>query len=454
MRLAMIGAGYVGLISGVGFAVRGHDVICVDLDPKKIDKLSRGEPTIHEKGLADALSETLKSGKIEFTTQLDQAIERSDTVFICVGTPTLPDGTSFVDDVVKVAESIADFARRNPDTTRLVVIKSTVPVGTTKKVAKVFSGLENVHVANNPEFLREGTSLDDFLDPDRVVIGTDSEYASLSLRNLYDQESRYGKVTVMDSDSSELVKYTSNAMLAIRLAFVNEVAQIADKSGADMRFVMKAVGMDPRIGPKYLSPGPGFGGSCLPKDVYALSRSATIFGASARMTQAAIESNSMQRRFITQRLEQELGSLKGKKICIWGLSFKAGTDDVRYSQSLFAIHDLLLEGAIIQAHDPEALENAKNSDYILCLGGDPGVLDRLSYFKHRYAAAEGVDAIVIMTEWPEYDDLFYFQDIGGKENCPIVFDTRNLLTPESLPDSIKYIGMGTKKQTGFKSLLK
>ena len=432
----MIGVGYVGLVSGAGFAEFGNTVVCADTDSSKIGMLLRGEMPIYEPGLDKLVSDNVAAGRLSFTTDVRRAIVSSDVIFITVGTPASVHGEADISAVYAVAREIGEVVQNVGQIEKVVVVKSTVPVGTTERVANILTAYlpGNPPVANNPEFLREGTAVEDFMRPDRVVIGTMSSAARDSLIRLYRPFTSAGKVMVMDPASSELVKYTSNALLAVRIAFMNEIAVLASAVGANVNFVREGVGRDSRIGPKYLYPGPGYGGSCLPKDVSALVAMGDHVGVMMSMAKSAQDSNYRHKRRLVERMYTHFGELRGKRICIWGLAFKAETDDVRDSPAITLIDGLLDNKALVHAHDPQATENAR------AIYGN-----RIEFHADQYDALQDSDALVICTEWREYrsPDLAL---IRAKAPGLAVFDARNLWDPcEMLGTDIPYFGMGTTK---------
>ena len=428
----MIGVGYVGLVTGAGFAEFGNEVTCVDNDDTKIKKLMNGELPIYEPGLEELVVENVEAKRLVFTTDISSAIEKADVVFITVGTPPTADGDADLGSVYAVARRIGEVLKRTKQS-KVVVVKSTVPVGTTEAVGNILASfIGESCVANNPEFLREGTAVEDFMRPDRVVIVTGSMTARDTLLKLYRPFTSAGKVLVMDTASSELVKYTSNAILAIRIAFMNEVAVLASAVGANVNFVRDGVGRDSRIGPKYLYPGPGYGGSCLPKDVSALVSMGEHSNAPMSIARAAQDSNYRHKRQIVERMAAYFKSLRGKKIAVWGLAFKAETDDIRDSPATAIVDALLENGADVHATDPQAATNAR-----LQYG------DRVFFHLNQYDTLRNADALVIATEWREYRSPD-FDKILMLAPKLVVFDVRNLWDPaDMLKSGIPYFGMGT-----------
>ncbi|HNY30624.1 MAG TPA: UDP-glucose/GDP-mannose dehydrogenase family protein [Fibrobacteria bacterium] len=420
MEIAVIGTGYVGLVAGACFAESGNTVVCVDLDPAKVDSLSKGIATIYEPGLEEMLRRNLHAGRISFTTSTQQAVEASQVVFIAVGTPQGEDGSADLSYVLAAAKQIG-LAMNGP---KIVVDKSTVPVGTAERVAETIRGVtpHSVSVVSNPEFLKEGNALDDFLKPDRVVIGTDDPEARQVMEDLYSPFVRTGKpILFMDPRSAELAKYAANTLLATKISFMNEIANLCEAVGADVGKVREGIGTDARIGPHFLFPGPGYGGSCFPKDVSALGKIALDAGFEFRILQAVTSVNERQRRVVLKKIESEFGEdLTGKTFAIWGLAFKPKTDDMRESPSLTVIRGLLDRGAKVVAHDPEAIKEAKR------IFGDAVV-----FTENNYEACTEADALVILTEWSTYQRP-NFETIKRLLRNPLVIDARNIYAPERM----------------------
>ncbi len=396
MNVAMIGSGYVGLVSGACFAEFGATVTCIDVDQSKIDRLNAGEIPIYEPGLEDLVERNVKADRLTFTSSYAPAIGEADLVFIAVGTPTRRgDGHA---DLVYVYEAARQIARYLDGYT-VVVDKSTVPVGTARQVSRIIKETNpeaDFDVASNPEFLREGAAIDDFMHPDRVVLGVESERAEKLLHELYRPLNLIeAPVVVTNLESAELVKYASNAFLATKISFINEIANLCEQVGADVHAVAKGMGMDRRIGGKFLHAGPGYGGSCFPKDTTALIRIAQEHGASCRIVEAAVEVNAAQKARMVKKIREALGgSEAGKTIAVLGLTFKPETDDMRDSPSLAIIPNLIDKGATILAHDPQGMEEAKKL-----------LPDQVNYLTDVYSTAKGADAVVLMTEWNEYRGL-------------------------------------------------
>jgi len=416
MNVVMIGSGYVGLVSGACFAEFGANVTCIDVDQSKIERLEAGQIPIYEPGLDDLVARNVTAGRLHFTTDYDPAIGAADLVFIAVGTPTRRgDGHA---DLVYVYEAARQIARHLSGYT-VIVDKSTVPVGTARQVARVISG-ENpdadFDVASNPEFLREGAAIGDFMRPDRVVLGVESDRAEKLLRELYRPINLIeAPILVTNLESAELVKYASNAFLATKISFINEIANLCEAVGADVHAVAKGMGMDKRIGGKFLHPGPGYGGSCFPKDTTALIRIAQEHGASCRIVEATVEVNAAQKARMIKKIREALGgSESGKTIAVLGLTFKPETDDMRDSPSLAIIPNLIDKGAVIHAHDPQGIEEARRL-----------LPAEVNYFDDLYAAVTGADAVVLMTEWNEYRGLD-FERLGELMQGNIFVDLRNV----------------------------
>jgi UDPglucose 6-dehydrogenase len=431
MQLAVVGTGYVGLVAGAGFADFGNDVACVDVDQGKIDRLKRGEVPIYEPGLDALIASNVKAGRLKFSTDVAAAIRGAEVVFIAVGTPPAADGSADLSAVFAVAKTIG----QNMNGFKVVATKSTVPVGTADKVKAIIAEhtKEAYGVASNPEFLKEGNAINDFMKPDRVVIGSDSPKAQEVLRHLYSPFVRAtDRIHLMNARSAELTKYAANALLASRISFMNDLAMLAERVGADIQPVRKAVGADSRIGPKFLFPGPGFGGSCFPKDISALRHTAQEVGYELAVVRAVEEVNARQKKVLGAKVTKHFGGdLEGKKVGIWGLAFKPQTDDIREAPALTLIDDLLAAGATVQAHDPEAIPNVK------AIYGD-----RVTFTETMYDAAEGADALVLVTEWHEYRSPD-FPRLKKLMTQPVLFDGRNMWIPEEVRElGFSYSGIG------------
>jgi UDPglucose 6-dehydrogenase len=420
MKVTVIGAGYVGLVVGACLSETGNDVVCADVDEKKIAGLKRNEIPIYERGLGRLVENNQAEGRLTFTSDIGSAVESAKVVFIAVGTPPGEDGSADLQHVLDVARTIGDHMNRS----KVVVTKSTVPVGTARRVRKLIAERtsEQFHVCSSPEFLKEGAAVGDFMKPDRVIIGADSEEAAEVLRDLYAPFVRTGNpMIVMDVASAELTKYAANAMLATRISFMNQIAELCEQVGADVTLVRQGIGSDARIGSAFLFPGPGYGGSCFPKDVKALIRTGDDNGVALDILGAVEEVNSRQKQKLPTMLTRSLdGNLEGRRIAVWGLAFKAETDDMRESPAIDLIENLLAAGAEVHAHDPGAMETAQ------------GLFeDRIRYAKRMYDAVEEADALVIVTEWLEYRSPD-FERIKSSMRRALVVDGRNLYDPEKL----------------------
>lgn len=431
MRVAVVGAGYVGLVAGTCFADSGNDVICVDNDERKVRMLRRGRLPIYEPGLAELVARNTRAGRLTFTTDLTQAVKRSEVIFLAVGTPPKKDGSADLSAVFAVGEGIA----RAMDGYRVVVMKSTVPVGTADKLRERMSAFTKhaFDVVSNPEFMKEGAALDDFLKPERVIVGTSSTHAAEVLRELYAPFMRTGAAfLVMDNRSAEMSKYASNAMLAARISFMNEVANICERVGADVQDVRLAVGMDSRIGPRFLFPGVGYGGSCFPKDVQALAATARAVGYTPRMIESIEAVNEAQKRVLFEKVKAYYGGrLRGKRFAVWGLAFKPQTDDMREAPSVVIIDLLLKAGVEVHAYDPVARETAR-----AILG------DRIKYGQSEYSVLKGADALLLITEWNEFRNPD-FDRMARLMRAPVIFDGRNQYDLEEMRErGFVYISIG------------
>ena len=420
MKLCVVGTGYVGLVVGACFAETGNDVQCVDVDAKKIDGLKDNRLPIYEPGLEPLVVRNQRDGRLRFTTDVAAAIEASDVVFIAVGTPPDEDGSADLQHVLAVARTIGQHMSRP----KVVATKSTVPVGTAELVrAEIAKHTRTAfHVCSNPEFLKEGAAVDDFMKPDRVIVGVDHPESRRVFDELYGPFVRTGNPLIfMDIPSAEMTKYAANAMLATRITFMNQVAQLCEAVGADVQLVRKGIGSDHRIGSAFLFPGPGYGGSCFPKDVKALVKTADGKGVSLGVLKAVEDGNERQKHVLYEKLARHFdGTLKGRTIGVWGLAFKAETDDVRESPALVLVEALLGAGATVQAHDPAAIETARH-----VLG------DRVKYVAHAYDAVAGADALAIVTEWREYRNPD-FDRLKQALKRPLIVDGRNLYEPARL----------------------
>ena len=419
MKVAVVGTGYVGLVVGACLAETGNDVVCADVDAAKIASLKSSKLPIYEPGLEPIVVRNQREGRLAFTTDVGSAVERSEVVFIAVGTPPDEDGSADLQHVLAVATTIG----KHMNQTKVVVTKSTVPVGTAEKVRAQIARETKTpfHVCSNPEFLKEGAAVEDFMKPDRVIVGVDSPEAAKVIEELYTPFVRTGNpLIVMDIPSAELTKYAANAMLATRISFMNQIAGLCESVGADVTQVRRGIGSDRRIGQAFLFPGPGYGGSCFPKDVKALIRTGAEKTLPLGILSAVEEANQRQKRVLFEKLKKHLGSLRGKVVAVWGLAFKAETDDVRESPALVVIEELLAAGARVQAHDPAAMETAKHH-----LG------DRVSYASHGFDALSGADALAIVTEWLEYRNPD-FARMKQLLKRPLIVDGRNLYDPQKM----------------------
>ena len=419
MKLAVIGSGYVGLVAGACLAETGNDVVCVDKDEAKIRMLRRGRMPIFEPGLEELVKRNVAEKRLSFTTQLPKAVRASSVIFIAVGTPMGEDGSADLQHVLGVAREIAQAMNGY----KVIVDKSTVPVGTADKVREIIRR-ETTHpfsVVSNPEFLKQGAAVDDFLKPDRVVIGTQDEKGGEIMRQVYAPFTRTGApIMVMDTASAELCKYAANAMLATKISFMNEMANVCEAFGADVDQVRRAVGSDRRIGPSFLFPGVGYGGSCFPKDVQAIVKFTKDKGYDFQILQAVEKVNHRQKSVLAGRMEQHFGSLKGRTIAVWGLAFKPRTDDMRGAPAVVLIERLLALGAKVQVFDPAAMGVAR-----LLLG------TRVTYASTSYAALDGADALAVITEWNEFREPD-FPKMRKLMKSPVIFDGRNIYSRETM----------------------
>ena len=432
MRIAVIGTGYVGLVAGVCFADSGHSVICVDVDEEKIKQLRQGRSPIYEPGLEELLEKNLAAERLAFATDLPAAVKGSEVVFIAVGTPQGDDGNADLRVAMTVAHQIAAAAERYT----VIVNKSTVPVGTAARMQAEVAARTQVpiDVVSNPEFLKEGAAIDDFLRPDRIVIGAGSEQARALMAELYSPFVRTeSPIYFMDPRSAELTKYAANAMLAARISFMNEVAMLCERVGADVDAVRKAMGSDERIGQKFLFPGCGYGGSCFPKDVKALIATARTHGLDFTLLAAVDAVNDRQKRLLAQKAKTHFGQggLRGRKFGVWGLAFKPKTDDLRQAPALALIEELLADGGMVTAHDPVANEGARRH-----FG------DRVQFVQNPYAAAEDADALFLVTEWNEFRQPD-FARIKASMKQSVIFDGRNIWSPAKMRAlGFTYYGVG------------
>ena len=434
MNITVVGSGYVGLVVGGCLAETGNAVICADVDAAKIEGLRQNILPIFEPGLDSYVERNQKQGRLSFTTNVGEAIASADVVFIAVGTPPDEDGSADLRHVLSVAEQIGKHMTRE----LVVVTKSTVPVGTAAKVSAAVNKHAKLpfHMCSNPEFLKEGAAIDDFMKPDRVVIGVETDHARSVMAELYAPFVRTGKpILFMDLPSAEMTKYAANAMLATRISFMNEIANLCEVVGADVDQVRKGIGTDERIGPAFLFPGPGYGGSCFPKDVKALVRTARSYDIPLRVLDAVEEANEAQKHLLFKKVERCLGSVKGKRVAIWGLAFKPNTDDMREAPALVLIAELLAAGAEVVAHDPVAMHETERR-----------IGKSITYAASNYEAIEGADALIVVTDWNEYRHPD-FDRIKSALKHSVVVDGRNLYDAQkmrALGFTYSSIGRGRK----------
>ncbi|MFN8250901.1 MAG: UDP-glucose/GDP-mannose dehydrogenase family protein [Ferruginibacter sp.] len=443
MKITIVGSGYVGLVTGACFSEVGIEVVCVDINQEKIENLKKGIIPIFEPGLEEMVLRNMKKGRLQFTTSIAEAIEDSEVLFIAVGTPPDEDGSADLKYVLAVARDCG----KHMNDYMLVVTKSTVPVGTAQKVKNALQEELNKRgaaipfdVASNPEFLKEGAAIDDFLKPDRIVIGLDSERAKDLMNNLYKPFTLNGHpVIFMDITSAEMTKYAANSMLAAKISFMNDIANLCEIVGADINWVRKGIGSDSRIGNKFIYPGIGYGGSCFPKDVQALIKTAGEYKYNLRVLKAVEEVNKDQKLVIFHKiLNYYNGDIKGKTIALWGLSFKPQTDDMREAPSLSIVKNLLEAGAKVKAYDPVAMKEAKHH-----FG------DSITYCEDQYEALIDADCVAILTEWPEFK-FPNFKIVKKLLNSPVVFDGRNIYDKDQMADSgFDYFCIGIRTKTGM-----
>lgn len=431
MNICMVGIGYVGLVTGTCLAESGNEVICVDIDAHKVSLLKRGKIPIYEPGLGTLIERNVKEKRLTFTTNLAGAVKDSLIIFIAVGTPPKHDGTPNLGHVFEVAREIS----KEINGYKVVVTKSTVPVGTSEKVKRIISKEANYPfgIASNPEFLKEGAAIDDFMKPDRIILGVADPEVEEVMRELYAPFVRTGNpIIAMDIRSAEMTKYAANAMLATRISFMNELANLCEAVGADVSAVRSGIGSDPRIGSSFLFPGVGYGGSCFPKDVQALIRTAEEYNQDLKILPAVEAVNQKQRELLAEKVIGHFKkNLKDKTIAIWGLSFKPNTDDMREAPSIFIINKLLKRGARIKVYDPVALPNAKKE-----FG------NKISYSKDNYGILNGADALAVVTEWNEFRRP-NFEKMLRLMKTPVIFDGRNIYSPHKLKEmGFEYYGIG------------
>ena len=420
MRICVVGTGYVGLVAGTCFADSGNDVICVDIDESKVEALRQGRVPIYEPGLEELIKRSVEEGRLTFTTDLATAVRHALVCFIAVGTPQGEDGASDLRAVFRVAEDIG----RVMDGYRVVVIKSTVPVGTHAQVREILAKSTKFpfDVVSNPEFMKEGAAIEDFLKPDRVVVGATDERAAEIVKDLYAPFCRAGApILIMDNASAEMTKYASNSLLATKISFMNEIANLCEHVGADVSLVRQGVGLDTRIGLSFLYAGLGYGGSCFPKDVRAIIHTATERGIDFSLLRAVDDVNNRQKRRLFEKVQSFYdGTLKGRTFGVWGLSFKPRTDDMREAPSIGLVEDLLRVGCSVRVHDPEAMDVARK------IFGD-----KITYHRQNYEAVDGADALLVVTEWNEFRRPD-FDRIRRLLKEPVIFDGRNLWEPKTM----------------------
>ena len=423
LKIAVVGTGYVGLVSGTCFAETGNDVTCVDVDVQKIKSLKEGKVPIYEPGLENLFERNTKQGRLHFTTDLAEGIKDAQIIFLALPTPPGADGAADLKYIMKVAEDLSEIITDY----KVIVDKSTVPVGTAEKVSAILEKKLDkslFDVVSNPEFLREGVAVDDFLKPDRVVIGSNSDRATAIMMKLYEPFVRQGNpIYVMDVRSAEMTKYAANSYLATRISFMNEIANLCEKLGADVDQVRKGMGSDSRIGKRFLFPGVGYGGSCFPKDVQALHKSAQDNAYDFKILSAVMNVNELQKEVLFHKLKAYFnGDLKGKTIAVWGLAFKPETDDIREAPAITIIGMLRAEGAHIKAYDPEAMPNFQNL-----------VTNEIDYCDNQYQALEGADALALITEWSAFRSPDY-QRMKSLMKSPVIFDGRNLYNVKDMKE--------------------
>lgn len=435
MKLLVIGSGYVGLVCGTCFADLGNEVACLDVDKHKVEQLNKGVLPLYEPGLEELFKRNLRLGRLKFTRDAENAIKQAEIIFVCVGTPPKPNGEADTSYVYKAAHTIG----RHINDYKIIVTKSTVPVGTAQRIKKIISSELNKRkkkikfdVVSNPEFLREGAAVKDFQNPDRIIIGASSERARQTLAKLYKSIARATRPIMFTTEkNAELIKYASNAMLATRISFMNELSSLCEEIGADIKEVARGMGFDTRIGSRYLQAGCGYGGSCFPKDVKALAQILEQYGLTSNLMRTVDYINERQKRSLVPKLKRLLPELEGRTIAVWGLSFKPRTDDIRGAPSLTVIDQLLKEDAKIRVYDPEAMNNAKK------------VFKQGVFFaKNAYDALRGAHALIILTEWDEFREPD-FKQMKKLMKQPIIIDGRNIYDPDEMKQAgFKYKGVG------------
>lgn len=431
MKVSVIGTGYVGLVSGTCFAEIGHHVTCIDIDENKIKTLKDGKSPIYEPGLTDLLERNIKSGRLLFSTGYE-SVKDAKSIFLAVGTPSSDDGQADL----RYLEAAAIAVAKELSDDAIIVIKSTVPVGTCEKIKTLVAKhtTKKFHIVNNPEFLKEGSAVEDFMKPDRVVIGHADEYAANAMAELYEPLVRQGNpIYMMSNLSAEMTKYAANCFLATKISFINDIAKLCDFTGADINEVRKGIASDQRIGGHFLYPGPGYGGSCFPKDVKALIFTAKEYGTNLRVVEATEDVNDDQKVRMFEKMKKHYGDLKGKTFAFWGVAFKANTDDVRETSAIYMAKALIKEGATVHFFDPVASEN-----FLKVMDHNPA----LKKFDNKYDALTGCDALVTMTEWREFSAPD-FEEVKNRLKAPVLFDGRNLYdTHKVLELGFKYFAIG------------
>jgi len=431
MRICVVGTGYVGLVVGTGLAETGNKVYCVDKDQNKIEQLKKGIIPIYEPGLEELVKRNHKEKRLFFTTSLKETVSDSDIIYIAVGTPDKKDGTVDLSHVISAAEEIGENIGNSY---KIIINKSTVPVGTAKKVKKVIENKTKTtfDVVSNPEFLKEGTALQDFMKPDRIIIGTDNPDAAEKMKELYEPFVRTGNpILVMKTESAEMTKYASNTMLASRISFMNEIANLCEKVGADIEEVRIGMGKDPRIGSKFLFAGIGYGGSCFPKDVKGIIHKGKEHGLCMKVCESVDQVNEAQKKLIFNKIKERFNELEGKRMALWGLSFKPQTDDMRKAPSIVTINLLISEGVHLKVYDPQAMNNAKEI-----------FKDKIEYCNTPYDCLNDSEALIVNTEWNEFRHPD-FQSIGELMAKKIIFDGRNVYDPIKVKNAgFEYYGIG------------
>ncbi len=435
MNISVVGTGYVGLVSGTCFAEMGSNVICVDNNPQKLAKLLEAEIPIYEPGLEVLFHRNIAKKRLIFTGDLKQAVLNSEVIFLCLPTPQGEDGSADLRYVMDVADQIGKILKDVPNHDyKIIVNKSTVPVGTSRKVESILKGygLTNFDVVSNPEFLREGFAVEDYMKPDRIVIGARSEKAVQIMKNLYEPFVRQGNpILIMNNESSEVTKYAANSYLAMRITYMNELANFCEKVGADIDMIRKGMGSDSRIGKRFLFPGIGYGGSCFPKDVNALIKTAADNGSEMKILQVVDKSNKDQKSVLVKKVVDFFGDIRGKHFAVWGLAFKPNTDDMREAPAVVIINKLLELGATVSAYDPAAIETTKFY-----------LQDRITYAESEYDALKGAEALLVLTEWNEFRNPD-FALIRKELNTPTIFDGRNIFAVEKMEElKFNYFSIG------------